>query len=662
MRLAEIELRNWKGYRRTRLELPTAHDRNVVVVEGNNGAGKTSLLEAVTLCLYGRAGLPLIARASGNGRPEHPYDAFLERALSMEARGAAARSAVTLRFEAPGRQLAVERVWHFSATGRHRRDDEEVRLYDGPDGDLVPLLGDDAERAAGVRDWISGELIPENLAGFFILDGEHLERMAGASAEALIKEAVDTALGAAALRGLAADLRSYARERRRQATSGGEGGKAGLEALAAIEAEERTTSAEVGEIMAELAPLRAVRDAVVRRIGSLHGESYRNFKTLFEDRERSVRERDRQREELRRLLAGDLALALAGGTLRQRAADRIAAEADAAARSRDDEVNRSRLDDFIAALARSAPALVAEHGVTIASAWDEVWTPGPSRRRVEARFTHLGEAERRAVVDHLSRLSSVEAGGVAALARSVTDEDEKIASIEREVARQRGLDGDAQALADELSAVQARMAALEARHATRVSALGELQRRAAAARAGLDAAAAEAEAAAPMLGRAARAEAYATLAEQVTAAAMPQALASLSRRITAAYTAMAHKSVVRSVHVHPDGRVELLDADGRDLRQVDASAGESQVLALAVMSALSTFAPDFPIIVDTPLARLDPMHRANVLTHFAEGGRQLILLIHPAELGSAEQAIIANRVAGTVELVTRSGPPAAASA
>jgi DNA sulfur modification protein DndD len=116
------------------------------------------------------------------------------------------------------------------------------------------------------------------------------------------------------------------------------------------------------------------------------------------------------------------------------------------------------------------------------------------------------------------------------------------------------------------------------------------------------------------------------------------------------------------VQVRLDGRVEMLDAEGRDLRQVDASAGESQVLALAVMSALSSFAPDFPIIVDTPLARLDPLHRSNVLTHFAGGGRQLILLTHPAELGAAEEAIIADRIAGVVSLVARAAPAVAVGA
>lgn len=657
MRLSSIELRNWKGYKRATLRLPDAADRNVVVIVGNNGAGKTSLLEAVTLALYGRAGLPLIARAA---RADQPYDQFLERAFNMEARGEVGRASVTLRLEAQGREIAVERVWHFSASGRHRRDEEEIRLYDGPDGDLV-RLDQEVDASVAARDWVAAELIPENLAGFFILDGEHLERMAGKAAEEMIREAVDTALGAAALRGLAADLRSYARERRRQVAAGSDTQQSGQDLLEALEAEMRSTSVAVEDITAKLEPLRRERDAVVRKIGALHGESYRSFKTLFEERERRVRERDSTRDELRGLLAGELALSLAGGQLRRRALDRIASDAAIDSRRREEVIQKERLSDFIEALSAIDSEVLAAHRFAIEEAWSRTWTRRENSDTPERRFVHLGESDRHAVTELLMRLSSNQSERVGALAKAVTEQDAGIAEVEREVARQRGLDGDSQALADELSHVQSQIAALEAEHRVHVATLETTQSRVATARAEIDVAAAHAATAMPILGRAARAEVFADLAEQVTAAAMPSALVALSERITSAYVEMAHKSVVKAVSVRPDGRVELLDSAGRDLRQVDASAGESQILALAVMSALATFAPDFPIIIDTPLARLDPMHRANVLRHFAGGGRQLILLMHPGELAQGEETIIANRVAGSIELVGRSAPPAAAN-
>lgn len=654
MRLASIELRNWKGYRRAKLTLPSRAQRNVAIIVGNNGAGKTSLLEAITLCLYGRAALPLIARAAGAARVDQPYDAFLERALSIEAHGAPTRITATLRFEAENRELAVERVWHFGATGRHRREDEEVRLYDGPDGDLLEMP-ENGERADLVRQWIGANLIPENLASFFILDGEHLDRMAGKTAEESIRDAVDTALGAAAMRGLASDLRSYARERRRAAAGGDETAGLTLANLAGIEARAKERSAAVGEITAKLEPLRAERDAVVRRIGALHGESYRNFKTLFEEREQRVRERDQNREELRRLMAGDLALALAG-PIRKRAFERIEAEAEVAARQRDEAIQRERFNDFAAALGRINPNLVTAHLDAIGAAWREIWRPAEGAVTA-LRFGHLGEADRKAVCDLLNRLSSVTSDHVVSLARTVTDQDRSIAGIEQEVARQRGLDSDSQELANELAKVQAEIADLESEHRNAVAALEDLERDASAMRAEIDIVAAQADAAAPTLNRAARAEQFAELADEITALAMPDALRRLSQRITDAYVAMAHKTVVKSVRVKETGQVELLDAGGRDLRQIDASAGESQILALAVMSALASFAPNFPIIIDTPLARLDHLHRANVLNHFTDADRQLILLIHPAEFGPVEEAAIADRVAGTIELVSRQDDP-----
>jgi DNA sulfur modification protein DndD len=153
---------------------------------------------------------------------------------------------------------------------------------------------------------------------------------------------------------------------------------------------------------------------------------------------------------------------------------------------------------------------------------------------------------------------------------------------------------------------------------------------------------------APILTRASRADRFADLAERLIEEALPANLEALSRAMTIAYRAMAHKSVVQQVAIAPNGAVQLLDGGGADLRGRDASAGESQIFALSIMSALAGLAGRFPIIMDTPLARLDPVHRKNVLDHFSALDRQLILLTHPAEMGEHELKALRDRVAGTI--------------
>ena len=79
MKILSIELVNWRAYSQARFEFNPSKIGSIVVIGAPNGYGKTSFFEAVTLCLYGKTGLPLLARASDQefGRPAVSYDKSL---------------------------------------------------------------------------------------------------------------------------------------------------------------------------------------------------------------------------------------------------------------------------------------------------------------------------------------------------------------------------------------------------------------------------------------------------------------------------------------------------------------------------------------------------------------------------------------------------------
>jgi DNA sulfur modification protein DndD len=63
------------------------------------------------------------------------------------------------------------------------------------------------------------------------------------------------------------------------------------------------------------------------------------------------------------------------------------------------------------------------------------------------------------------------------------------------------------------------------------------------------------------------------------------------------------------------------------------SAGQSQVIAHSFIAALNKFtAKEAPIIIDTPLARLDEIHAKNIVQSYPEMGKQIIILYQPREL------------------------------
>jgi DNA sulfur modification protein DndD len=58
MHLKKIILENFRQfYGRQDIDLDISNDENIVVIHGENGAGKTTILEAFSWCLYGEINL-----------------------------------------------------------------------------------------------------------------------------------------------------------------------------------------------------------------------------------------------------------------------------------------------------------------------------------------------------------------------------------------------------------------------------------------------------------------------------------------------------------------------------------------------------------------------------------------------------------------------------
>src|SRR5262249_27359865 len=138
MHLRSVVLRDWKAYVQGRFDLPTPQGKqNIILIGAENGFGKTSLFEAVVLGLFGRDGLPLIARAPFSGAGEErltlSYRAFLEKTLHKQALNEGRSScAVHLSFEDDdGNPIELRRIWSFTEAGGFKPYDEDVQIYEG---------------------------------------------------------------------------------------------------------------------------------------------------------------------------------------------------------------------------------------------------------------------------------------------------------------------------------------------------------------------------------------------------------------------------------------------------------------------------------------------------------------------------------------------------
>ena len=80
--------------------------------------------------------------------------------------------------------------------------------------------------------------------------------------------------------------------------------------------------------------------------------------------------------------------------------------------------------------------------------------------------------------------------------------------------------------------------------------------------------------------------------------------------------------------------IEAINSKDQKIPLNDLSAGERQLLAISILWALSEISKsNVPVIIDTPLGRLDSKHRKQLITkYFPEAGAQTVILSTDEEI------------------------------
>ncbi|WP_409075201.1 DNA sulfur modification protein DndD [Pantoea sp. C3] len=103
-----------------------------------------------------------------------------------------------------------------------------------------------------------------------------------------------------------------------------------------------------------------------------------------------------------------------------------------------------------------------------------------------------------------------------------------------------------------------------------------------------------------------------------------------------AYRKLARKEDLKlSAHINPATfDVELVDENNIAINRKLLSAGEKQIYAIAILEALAkTSGRELPVIIDTPLGRLDSYHRDKLINHyFPYASHQVVLLSTDTEV------------------------------
>ena len=199
MILDEITLENFGLYAgRQTIELtPPDASKPIVLFGGLNGGGKTTLLDALQLCLFG-------PQAKLSNRGSLRYKEYLSRCIHEGAncREAAVEICFHRIVEGQEEHYRIRRTWRM-VNGRCREKFTVCR-----NGKTQPVLADNW--AAQVEDYF-----PTNIAHLFLFDGEQVEAYASREqASALLGSAIQNLLGLDLVDRLEKDLQVYERRKR----------------------------------------------------------------------------------------------------------------------------------------------------------------------------------------------------------------------------------------------------------------------------------------------------------------------------------------------------------------------------------------------------------------------------------------------------------------
>lgn len=602
--------------------------RPVVLFGGKNGAGKTTILEAIRLCLYGRGAL-------GGRVRQADYDAYIRQRMhrSPAHHIATFTCSVGLLFDHVHAGVAstydAVRSWRVNGSGL----EESIAIYKNgkPLQEIAPEHWNDFLR----------DLIPPGVSELFFFDGEQIQALADADREPeTLAAAIRRLLNLDLIDRLRSDLSIYLRQQAPHNRSQLDQALEQAEAAVA-EVEQRLTERlqDQAQLMARQEWLRKEHD---RQRQLLVGEGA----TLIhrrDDLERQLRDVEQQIDQvsaaLRELAAGLLPFAVTPQWC-QRLRDQLVREASAeqarlAYRAQQEQAATVAMRLFDPAFQRAyGPELDPTAWARLATAIQDLLTPsdqppdavsrhGLSTRERETLLTWIDAAldEVPRVLQGLGqRLESLERERSRLELALKQVPDEAVVSVALEAFQQ---------LAEEQGRVDERLKQVnEAIHQERLLlAQRERERHQALERV---------KAAGHADARVQRAVTTQLVLEEYRERVTELKIQELEQAIAKYFNLLCRKRVlVREVRVDRKRfTVELFGPHGMPLPKSDLSAGEKQLYAMALLWALRAISGRaLPIIVDTPMGRLDSTHRKVLLkTFFPHASHQLLVLSTDSEI------------------------------
>jgi DNA sulfur modification protein DndD len=591
----------------------------IVLIGGKNGAGKTTLLEAVRLALYGR-------RALGARVAQSEYEAYLRGRINRSATAMAAAVGLEFDYAEAGvvHRYRVRREW--AVRGKAL---VETLLLEKDEAIVTSVPRDEWHH-------FLQELIPPGVSQLFFFDGEKISEIADGEAEnEHLAEAVRGLLGIELVGRLRADLSLYLARHMRE-DSGASAAK--IETVNRDIAASARRAEEIGDLVAEL---QAARDSQARQAERVRRQFVAEGGDAALHRARTEAERDeahrsitRCEHEMRDLANKLLPFALAPklvGSFRSALAQANGPERHHGSLA----LVRSLLVAWRGdKTAKRQAKWDAKHWADLQQFFDAHTRPNPEIHN-HAAFREVGDGA--ATLGRLAELETDVRPRARVLMKELDELTARVRTLDAALAR--ADNAAAGVLLDELRMAEQKVGATESvlngRHEELKLLRGQivtLERE----RRRLDdelAGSAKAMERAELAAR--TAQALSAYERQL----LEHKLGQLRTEFVGCFNRLARKTdLITGVQIDPETfATTLIDRQRREIPKSALSAGEKQIYAIAMLWALArTSGRPLPMIIDTPLARLDSDHRAKLTDrYFPAASHQVILLSTDTEIDEA---------------------------
>lgn len=618
----KIELHNFGIYCGDHeLQLDKLVDKNITLVGGMNGRGKTTILDAIFITFYGKRALPLIQDEVKN------YNNLMARFINKSATDQWTSVSVTLDLEDDGPTvLTVRRRW---------------TLHKGKVVEELTVIKDGLEDKYLSDNWnyYVEEIIPFGISRFFFFDNEQIAKIADDEAFNEIKDSIKAVMGVTNIDKLLTDVQAVMKEK--QAKLAAESSDSTLDELKEVEA-------SILELEQQLATIRMERAGIVPRmektsqdLEALEQRFWRSGGNLGLKREEIEQEKARLVAEEEAIKQRQLALAVSPATplalcrglvqqtynaakdaqgrkyahysrpLAEEIVDRITGKIEA---MDIDAVTKLKLQMLLSEELEHYPAEAVEGEESVLSPAsllllekliDSGFFDINSQRNALIQQMEENENALLQIDAHLS--SNAEKSNAADLLSKIRELDRIRDNFRYEIDR---LDQQFDSINAQLEALNSKRFKLIKKIADKENSGDDDER---------------------ILAYAAK---TISVMETFKLRLQESKVRELEANITRCFKFLAQKeAMITSVEIDPTSLdIILRDYTGGILLKSQLSAGEKQMFAIAIIWGLALSSGyKLPVVIDTPMARLDSAHRYNFINRYLPNASSQVVVLSTDE-------------------------------